>query len=307
MHDAAITAWALKGRYDYVRPISAIRWMAEKGQRSDPSHRSYHPQGLRLIPGQVEIITYASTRDGERHNHLSSKIGQIAVKCWRGPDYIKDEKTDAAGCGWILAKDWWPYQRPTFVTPNFAGYVSGHSTFSRTAAEILTHFTGSPFFPGGLGEYVAKAGQFLVFEYGPSVDVRLQWVSYRDASDQCSLSRIWGGIHPPADDVPGRLMGQIIGPQVWELAKSHFEGEVAEVVRYESHLGDLAKSQQPKPCLGDVNGNGKIDQQDMNLMYVMMGIYCPNNEPCAEDIDGNLYVDETDLSAFFKAYEASGC
>lgn len=31
----------------------------------------------------------------------------------------------------------------------------------------------------------------------------LEWATYRDASDQCSLSRIWGGIHPPTEDVPG--------------------------------------------------------------------------------------------------------
>ena len=36
--------------------------------------------------------------------------------------------------GWVLAEGWWPYQRPSFVTPPFAGYVSGHSTFSRAAA-----------------------------------------------------------------------------------------------------------------------------------------------------------------------------
>ena len=46
-----------------------------------------------------------------------------------------------------------------------------------------------------------------MFEDGPSVDLTLQWATYRDAADQCSLSRIWGGIHPPADDIPGRLIG----------------------------------------------------------------------------------------------------
>jgi len=35
MHDAAITAWGAKGWYDYIRPISAIRAMAEKGQSTD--------------------------------------------------------------------------------------------------------------------------------------------------------------------------------------------------------------------------------------------------------------------------------
>ena len=37
MHDAAITTWGIKGYYDYIRPISAIRYMAGKGQSSDAS------------------------------------------------------------------------------------------------------------------------------------------------------------------------------------------------------------------------------------------------------------------------------
>ena len=81
---------------------------------------------------------------------------------WRGHEYIKDPKRDYAGVGWILAENWWPYQRPTFVTPNFSGYVSGHSTYSRAAAEVLTLLTGNPFFPGGMGEFIAKKNKFLV-------------------------------------------------------------------------------------------------------------------------------------------------
>ena len=63
---------------------------------------------------------------------------------------------------------------------------------------------------------------FLVFEKGPSVDVTLQWATYRDASDQCSLSRIWGGIHPPADDLPGRLLGEKIGVDAYNFALPYF-------------------------------------------------------------------------------------
>ena len=54
------------------------------------------------------------------------------------------------------------------------------------------------------------------------MDVTLQWATYRDASDQTSLSRIWGGIHPPADDIPGRLIGIKIGIAAFEKAESYF-------------------------------------------------------------------------------------
>ena len=66
---------------------------------------------------------------------------RIKVYTWRGHPYVENTESDFAGVDWILADNWWPYQRPTFVTPNFAGYVSGHSTYSRAAAEMLENFT----------------------------------------------------------------------------------------------------------------------------------------------------------------------
>ena len=124
----------------------------------------------------------------------------------------------------MRAVDWIPYQRRTFVTPAFPGLISGHSTFSRAAAEVLTMFTGSAYFPGGLGEYVAKKGEYLVFEDGPSVDVRLQWATYYDAADQAGQSRLWGGIHIWPDDGQGRQLGSIVGIDAANLAKKYFDG-----------------------------------------------------------------------------------
>ncbi|MEZ4653813.1 MAG: T9SS type A sorting domain-containing protein [Candidatus Eisenbacteria bacterium] len=57
---------------------------------------------------------------------------------------------------------------------------------------------------------------------------RLQWATYRDASDQTSLSRIWGGIHPPADDIPGRKIGIEIAAEVFALGKRYFEGAIPD-------------------------------------------------------------------------------
>lgn len=226
MHDAAISAWSVKGYYDYIRPISAIRYMAEQGQSSDPSLANYHVHGIPLREGFVEMVEAGDALAGSNNEH----VGKIKLYTWRGHSYIENTATDEAGVGWILAENWWPYQRPTFVTPPFAGYVSGHSTYSRAAAEVMTRITGSEYFPGGMGEFVAKRNDFLVFEEGPSVDVTLQWATYRDASDQCSLSRIWGGIHPPADDIAGRLMGAAIGQEAFDFAVPYFNSTIIDEV-----------------------------------------------------------------------------
>jgi len=219
MHDAAVAAWGVKGRYDFIRPISAIRAMADLGQSSEPGSPNYHPAGLPLEPGLVELIQPGDPLAGDSNEN----VNKLKVKAWRGHEVIDNVDTDEAGVDWILTEDWVPYQRPSFVTPPFAGYVSGHSTFSRAAAEVLTAFTGDPFFPGGMGTFLASQDEFLVFEDGPSIDIELQWATYRDAADESGLSRIWGGIHPPADDIPGRIMGEIIGVDAFNRAQAFFD------------------------------------------------------------------------------------
>lgn len=103
--DAGIAAWDAKVTYDYVRPITAIQYLAEKN----------------LLP--------------EEHDYVRRNAqGQTEIYAWGGPDQ---------GSQWILGSDWLPYQDISFVTPPFGEYVSGHSTFSAAGAEILQRFTGS--------------------------------------------------------------------------------------------------------------------------------------------------------------------
>jgi hypothetical protein len=191
VHDAAVAAWGLKGHYDSVRPISMIRHLGSRDL-------------LPTAPGLVE------RRGGETY-----------IRAWAG--FPKDPATQASGVRWIRAVDWVPYQLPTFVTPAFAGYVSGHSTFSRAAAELLTAFTGSSFFPGGLYEVPVPRGA-LKIEHGPSRDLTLQWATYFDAADAAGTSRLWMGIHVPPDDLMGRRVGAQCGKGAWERAQRHFEG-----------------------------------------------------------------------------------
>jgi hypothetical protein len=225
VHDAAIAAWGAKGHYDYVRPISMIRWMGGLGQSSDPDLPAYHPDGLPLIPGEVELITKSSTAAGQRHSHLAEHIGEIAVLAWSGnPD---DSKAELGGVDWIRAVEWVPYQLETFVTPAFAAYVSGHSAFSRAGAEVLAAMTGSEYFPAGLSSW-KFAKDSLDFEQGPSQDIELQWATYYDAADQAGISRLYGGIHVAADDLQGRVMGAQCGRDALALAQRYWDGSARD-------------------------------------------------------------------------------
>lgn len=89
-----------------------------------------------------------------------------------------------------LDKQW----RPFVETPFFPAYVSGHSTYSSAAGEVLAHF-----YPEEAKLWHARA---------------------REAG----LSRIWGGIHWPVDDVFGARMGTRIG----RLAVQRAERDGAE-------------------------------------------------------------------------------
>ncbi len=192
VHEAACAAWSLKRYYDGWRPMTAIRYLGGLGQSTITNDPSYHSSGLPLISNLIELVTTATTSSGR---HLGLTPGKIALLTW--PGQPADPTNQYSGVRWIHADSWVPYQKKNFVTPAFPGYISGHSTFSRSAAEVLTAITGSPFFPGGMGTYTSVSNISLAFEKGPSQTIQLQWGTYFDAADQAGLSRIWGGFIRP--------------------------------------------------------------------------------------------------------------
>lgn len=220
VHDAAIAAWEAKRAFTCSRPITIIRSAAARGQSTDRSLPSYHPDGLPLEPGLIELITAESAAPGGRHAHLAGFIGELALKSWLGEP--GDFHRQLSGVGWARAAEWVPYQKRSFVTPAFPGFISGHSTFSRAAAEVLTLATGSAFVPGGLGRAVIAKDTSLTFEKGPSVPLELQWATWYDAADQAGQSRLWGGIHIEPDDLVGRRVGAAVGLAAFAKAETYF-------------------------------------------------------------------------------------
>jgi len=486
-HDAAITAWGMKNVYDSSRPISFIRRMAELGQSSDPGLPSYHPHGLPLIPGLIELITEDDVAPGGRFEDfvqlvyeplsgepigVNTRVGEVAVRSWLGgfyggvtgvategplpahvyrndkgwhigaydlgvddapgalnfrrppravqiseirldhqgdnhdiyielsgppgasldgityvilgdevqtgvpssqgrvqqaidltghvigangtfligksamtlaspdlsPDYFTIRRlgnsthllvtdfvgylgqdldffnlgflifepwsavldslslrrsADAAGIysttelgpdeakfqtygvGWMPGTEWMPYQASNFVTPPFAGYTSGHSTYSRASAEALAEFTGSEFFPGGLFEFTLPSG-WSNFEVAPSTPTTLQWVRYYDAADESGLSRVYGGIHPLIDDFPGRISGAKTGKRAVRRSLALFKGlaqspdiSLTGVVGGQD-LGLLLENWGGSG-VGDLNGDGVVNGADLGILLTNWG------------------------------------
>ncbi|MEO8147319.1 MAG: vanadium-dependent haloperoxidase [Bacteroidia bacterium] len=90
----------------------------------------------------------------------------------------------------------------TFLqTPPFPEYTSGHSTISATAAQVLTLL---------IGDTVSFTDSSQV-EYGFPVR---SFKTFHDASAECSISRVYGGIHYMPACTEGRIMGKKIGEYV---------------------------------------------------------------------------------------------
>ena len=223
VHDAACSAWSIKRYYEGVRPITAIRYLSLLGQSTDPALPSYHPNGMPLQAGLTELVTAATAAPGGRHAGVANP-GEIVVYAWPGEP--ADPTNQVQTLRWIRGIDWVPYQRKTFVTPAFPGYVSGHSTFSQAAAEALASFTGSKFFPGGLGRFTAPQDTFLGTEHGPTARTEIQWATYADAADLAGQSRRWGGIHVPEDDFRGRILGFQVGQRAWSLVQRYWDASL---------------------------------------------------------------------------------
>ena len=163
VHDAAVCAWGLKGHYDYVRPITAIRHMAGLGQSSDPEMPSYDPHGLPLEPGVAELITEESAAPGERHAHLAEHIGEIAVlllarQAGGGHRLHRRGLDPGHRLGPLPAR----HLRHPAVRRLHIGAQHLQPLGRRGDGAVHRQRL-----PGGLGEFVAKANEFLVFETAP--------------------------------------------------------------------------------------------------------------------------------------------
>ncbi|MCB0331681.1 MAG: vanadium-dependent haloperoxidase, partial [Bdellovibrionales bacterium] len=184
----------------------------------------------------VAIATWEAKRNYDFIRPASAirhKYFDQTINAWAGPNL---------GTQPILGQEWRPYQNVTFVTPPFPEFVSGHSTFSSSAAQVLTLFTGSNVFYDGvtqtsqdvnfdgkldmLGEYIAYAGS-ATFENTPAEDVVLQWPTFQDAAYEAGISRLYGGIHIQDGNLFGRAMGEAIGQQAFALAQSYWDGSIA--------------------------------------------------------------------------------
>lgn len=117
--------------------------------------------------------------------------------------------------GTISGAQWIPYQESNFVTPPFADFPSGHSSFSKSFALTMNKWFGPiitktltfydqqklicPLFQTNetinYGDFLVKSGTSLIESSVPSNNIILSFSSWNQIADQAGISRLYGGIH----------------------------------------------------------------------------------------------------------------
>ncbi|MEK6677093.1 MAG: vanadium-dependent haloperoxidase [Planctomycetota bacterium] len=169
----------------------------------------------------------------------SSRPWTLIRHCYQGRQ-IPGYKGACQGVGEISAEQWFPYSPPTFVTPPFPGYPSGHSTLSGACSKILEQFTRSDRFEaferhraGKYTEQDCDTRRMQARDGKPSDDspdsaeVILLLPTFTATAEMAGISRVMGGYHIQADNVEGLKLGRAIADYSWPKYRSYFDGSAA--------------------------------------------------------------------------------
>ena len=144
----------------------------------------------------------------EAYTLTSFALADGFIACWDEKYRSKTVRPET-----VINKVVDPRWAPFLQTPPFPEYPSGHSTISAAAATVLTQL---------MGDNVAFTDS-TEYKYGHGVR---SFKSFKDACDQASISRLYGGIHYRSALTNGAIMGTKVGQHVLEMAKTR-KGEVA--------------------------------------------------------------------------------
>jgi hypothetical protein len=205
---------------------------------ADVSRRDRHTldQDVKLFfaVGNVVFDAFISCWDTKRA-YDSSRPWTLIRHYYKGqqiPGYLGPCK----GAGTIRAEDWQPYSPPSFITPPFPGYSSGHATASGAGARILELFTGSDRFEaiairtaGELTETQCTVGEMQARDGKPSSakddrEVRLKLPTFTSAAELAAVSRMLGGYHIATDNRVGLRIGRQIADYSWPRYKAYWDG-----------------------------------------------------------------------------------
>lgn len=134
-----------------------------------------HWIGIAGIAARTAKADFAKT--AETYAWVAIGLADGFISCW-DEKYRSNVLRPETYINEYIDKNW----VPLLQTPPFPEYTSGHSVVSGVAGDILTHLYGEP------------------FAYRDTTEVRYglpvrSYTSFRQAADEASVSRVYGGIH----------------------------------------------------------------------------------------------------------------
>jgi hypothetical protein len=127
---------------------------------------------------------------------VSLSLHDAFVSCWH-EKYRSDRIRPESAINRYVDESW----HPLLQTPPFPEYTSGHSVISTTSAEVLSYLFGENF------EYVDTSEEYFGL---PARSFR----SFKAASQEAAISRLYGGIHFRDAIESGERQGEAIGKYI---------------------------------------------------------------------------------------------
>ncbi len=151
----------------------------------------------------MNIVGIAAKEAKADFNTTVAAYAQTAIALFDGFISCWDEKyrSNCVRPETVISKSIDQEWRPFIQTPPFPSYTSGHSTITAAACEVMT---------GWFGDQLSFTDTSLL-EFGIKSRVIK---NFRDAAQEASMSRVYGGIHYRFDCDEGNKMGRQLGEMI---------------------------------------------------------------------------------------------
>jgi hypothetical protein len=170
----------------------ALYWADDPGTYTPPGH------WMTAAIERTEQSGITAPRAARALALFSVAMMDAAIACWESKYFYWTVRPITA----IQTMTGRSFYDPTWMsvvtTPPFPTYVSGHSTFSGSASEVLEFL-----FPGHKTQNA----------FGNQVP-------FREAAEQAAISRLYGGIHFRSDNEQGLILGRKVAGVVLDRART---------------------------------------------------------------------------------------
>ncbi|MGQ0701922.1 MAG: vanadium-dependent haloperoxidase [Gemmatimonadales bacterium] len=174
----------------------AYFWADNPGETGTPAGH-----WMSVISQLAEQRQLSPERTVELYALTAIAVADAFIQCWH-VKYTYNLLRPVSYIQRYLDPEWQPY----IITPSFPSYTAGHSSQSAAAAEVLTALLGdsTPY----------TDATHVSIGHPPK-----RLASFRAAAAEAAISRLYGGIHYPADNEQGAVAGRCVGQSV--LARIH--------------------------------------------------------------------------------------